>query len=376
MNAVALQLEQRTLQAERGKRVFITDCEGPISKNDNAYELTEHFIPNGSTFFALISKYDDVQADIIKNPGYKAGDTLKLILPFLWAFETTNEKIEKFSAKNIILVPGAKDTLQFVRGIMPSFMVSTSYEQYIRALCDVVGFPFKNVYCTELNLDKYQISRKEMEELKRLKEEIVTMPMIKIPANAISINNFSERDKKTIHRLDEIFWKKISDMESGRMLKEVNPIGGFEKANAVKDVMKRTGCKLSNIMYVGDSITDVQSFQLVRENEGLTVSFNGNSYAIREAEVAVLSENTLVVYVLADVFNRLGKNMVIQLVKNWGRSALKEGVNPALYERMLKLYPTSLPKVEVITPNNKERLMKESTAFRKAVRGEAIGGLG
>ena len=37
-------------------RIFITDCEGPISKNDNALELTSHIIPDGDYFFTLISK--------------------------------------------------------------------------------------------------------------------------------------------------------------------------------------------------------------------------------------------------------------------------------------------------------------------------------
>jgi len=376
MNAVTLQLEQRTLQAEKALRVFVTDCEGPVSKNDNAYELTEHFIPNGSTFFALVSKYDDVQADIVKKLGYKAGDTLRLILPFLRAFGATNEKIEEFSARNILLVPSARDMLQFVRNIMPSFAVSTSYQQYMQALCNVVGFPFENVYCTELNLDAYHISRKEMEELKRLKEEIVDMPMIRIPENATSINDFSERDRKTVQRLDEIFWRKISGMESGKMLKEVNPIGGFEKANAVEDITKKTGCKLSDVIYVGDSITDVQSFQLVRENDGLTVCFNGNSYAVREAEIAVLSDNAVVTSVLAEVFNNYGRKGVLELIREWSYSGLKRYCSPVLRSQVSQFYPETLPRVEIITSTSKERLMKESTAFRKTVRGEAVGGLG
>ena len=376
MNAVGLQLEQRTSQTERAQRVFITDCEGPISKNDNAYELAEHFIPDGGTFFALVSKYDDVQADVVKKPGYKAGDTLRLILPFLRAFGATNKKIEGFSAKSILLVPGAKDTLQFVRSVMPSFVVSTSYQQYMQALCKAVDFPFKNVYCTELDLDKYQISGKEVEELRCLKEEIVAMPMIKIPENAVSIKDFSERDRQTIQRLDEIFWKQISKMESGRMLKEVNPIGGFEKANAVKGIVDKTGCKLCDTMYVGDSITDVQSFQLLRGNDGLTISFNGNSYAVREAEIAVLSDNAVVTSVLAEVFNNYGRKGVLELVREWSYSGLKRYCSPVLQSQVSQLYPKTLPRVEIITSTNKVRLMKESTAFRKTVRGESVGGLG
>jgi energy-converting hydrogenase A subunit R len=358
------------------KKIFVTDCEGPISKNDNAYELTEHFVPDGSTLFALISKYDDVQADIIKRKGYKAGDTLRLMLPFLKAYEVTNKKIEEFSAKNILLVPNARDTLQFVKGIMPSFIVSTSYEQYMQALCDVIDFPFKNVYCTKLNIDKYQVSQIEKEKLQQLKEEIVAMSMIEISETATSLNAFSEKDRKTIRRLNEIFWKEISKMECGKMLKEINPIGGFEKAKAIEDIADKVGVKFSDVVYVGDSITDVQSFQLVRENGGLTVSFNGNNYAVREAEIAVLSNNTTVTSVLAEVFNRYSRKGVLELVRGWSYSTLERYCSPVLQSRMSRFYPKTLPKVEIITSANKERLMKESAIFRKTVRGEKVGGLG
>jgi energy-converting hydrogenase A subunit R len=361
---------------DSNKKVFITDCEGPISKNDNAYELTEHFVPSGDALFALISKYDDVQADIVRRKGYKAGDTLRLILPFLKAYGVTNKKIKKFSAENILLIPNAKDTLQFVKGIMPSFIVSTSYEQYMQALCDVIDFPFENVYCTKLNIDKYQVSQIEKEKLQQLGEEIAAMPMIEIPENAVSINDFSGKDKKTIRRLDEIFWKEISEMECGKMLKEVNPVGGFEKAKAIQEIVAKVGIKSSDVMYVGDSITDVQSFQFVRENGGLAVSFNGNNYAVREAEIAVLSNNTIVTSVLAEVFNHYGRKGVLGLVRGWSYSTLERYCSPVLQSRMSCFYPKTLPKVEIITSANKERLMKESAIFRKTVRGEKVGGLG
>jgi len=77
-------------------------------------------------------------------------------------------------------------------------------------------------------------------------------------------------------------------------------------------------------MYVGDSITDVPPFQLVRKSGGLTISFNGNEYAIREAEIAVLSGNTIVTSVLAEAFSRLDKDYVIRLVEEWNPSGLKK----------------------------------------------------
>jgi energy-converting hydrogenase A subunit R len=259
---------------------------------------------------------------------------------------------------------------------MPSFMVSTSYQHYIQALCNAVDFPFKSAYCTKLDLNKYKISRKEVEKLKCLKEEIVAMPMIKIPENAISIKDFSKRDGQTIQRLDEIFWEELAGMESGKMLKEVNPVGGSEKAKAVQEIVTKVGVKFHDVMYVGDSITDVQSFQLVRENRGLTVSFNGNNYAVREAEIAVLSDNSTVTSVLAEVFSHYGGEGVLNLVGEWDYSVLERYCSPVLYSQISRLYPKNLPKVEIITSANKKRLTTESTAFRKTVRGEAVGGLG
>jgi energy-converting hydrogenase A subunit R len=363
--------------SQTNPRIFVTDCEGPISKNDNAFELTSSFVPDGDSFFALVSKYDDVLADVVKKPGYKAGDTLRLILPFLKAYEATDNKIREYSARNVLLVPSAKDTLTFIRKLMPSFIVSTSYEQYISSLCKLTGFPFENTYCTRLNIDKYDIGEEETKRLRELREEMVAMPMIEIPKNSRSVNDFSERDQATIQRLDRIFWQELSKMESGRMLREVNPVGGSEKAKAVQDIVEKLGCSLDRVMYVGDSITDVPPLRLVRENGGLTVSFNGNEYSVRESEIAVLSGNTTVTSVFAETFSRLGKEGTFRLVEEWGPSGLKKYCASAeLRERMLKLFPDGFPQVERVTDENVERLKRESSVFRKTVRGEAIGKLG
>ena len=88
-------------------------------------------------------------------------------------------------------------------------------------------------------------------------------------------------------------------------------VGGEQKAEAIRDVAKRLEAELADVMYVGDSITDVEAFKLVRDNGGLTVSFNGNSYAVKNAEVAVLSESNLVTAVIADLFCKFGKEETI-----------------------------------------------------------------
>jgi energy-converting hydrogenase A subunit R len=360
------------------KRVFISDCEGPISKNDNAFEITAHFIPKGDKLFALISKYDDVLADVLKKPDYSAGSTLKLILPFFKAYDLTDEQMEEFSAQNLILITNSKDTLKHLRAVASTFIVSTSYEHYIRALCKALDFSYENTYCTRINIDKYTITEKEKTLLKETAKDIVQMPMIAIPSAVKSIEDFSKADQETIERLDTIFWSKIADTSLGRIFSEVTTVGGSQKADAIKDAVAKVNVQLKDVMYVGDSITDVEAFKLVRENCGLTVSFNGNKYALRNSEISVLSENSAVTAVIADVFCRQGKQAALNLAKNWNLQSLKNKrvASPLLLDRLFSLHPKTLPKVQIVTQENIESITEESNEFRKIVRGEAIGKLG
>jgi energy-converting hydrogenase A subunit R len=359
------------------KRVFVSDCEGPLTKNDNAYELTAQFVPDGEKVFTIISKYDDILADIVKRPGYNAGDTLKLVLPFLKASDITDSQMQEFSAQTLILISGTKKTLQHITSLAEAFIVSTSYEHYIKALCDHLCFPFENTYCTRVSLDKYNVSAEERAKLEAIAKEIASLPMITIPPEAKTLKDLSNKDQENVNRLDEIFWKEIPAMKIGRVFSEVRPVGGEQKAAAILDIVNKLQVPLSSVMYVGDSITDVQAFQLVREGGGFTASFNGNTYAVRNAEVAVQAENNTLTAVLADVFLNHGKAKVIGLVETWTPKDLKDSVvNPALAKHLLSLHPDELPKVQTVTPKNMEALSKQSSEFRKKVRGEAVGKLG
>jgi len=366
-----------TAEAISVKRIFLSDCEGPISKNDNAFEAATHFIPNGDKLFAIISKYDDVLADIVKKPGYNAGDTLKLILPFLKAYGVTDQALNEFSAQNLSLIAGSGEMLKHVRNLLSSFIVSTSYEHYIKALCEELSFPFADTYCTRLSLDRYGLSNRETVQLREMAAEITEMPMITIPPTAKALDELSARDQETVMKLDGIFWEKISRMGAGIIFRLVKPVGGHEKALAIKDATQKTGTLPADIMYVGDSITDIEAFKLVRENNGLTVSFNGNAYAVRNAEVAVQSDNNIVTALIADLFEKLGRQESLQVLENWGYETLKQAnVSKSILETLFSPYPSSLPKVEVVTELNMEKLVAESSDFRKRVRGQAVGRLG
>jgi energy-converting hydrogenase A subunit R len=359
------------------RRVFISDCEGPISKNDNALETTAHYVPDGDKVFTIISRYDDVLVDIVKKQGYQAGGTLKLVLPFLRVFGATDAEMRELAARNLLLMPDIKDTLLHIRPLVPTYIVSTSYEHYIRSLCQALTFPFRNTFCTRLRIDKYGMTAAERDQLKRYAKEISEMPMFNLPVGARKLSDLSPEAKRVTERLDEIFWTEIANMRVGEMYVDVNPIGGSEKASAIKSVVEKFDVGFENVMYVGDSITDVEAFRLVKENDGLAVSFNGNHYAVRNADVAVLSDTSIPTGIIAHVFINSGKEEALRLAENWSRRGLTDSqVSRNLLNHLFVRYPSKLPKVKIITPENMETLSRESSRFRKKVRGEGAGRLG
>jgi energy-converting hydrogenase A subunit R len=316
-------------------------------------------------------------ADIEKRPGYKAGDTLKLILPFLKAFGVTDEGIRQFSKEHLLLVPEAKEALQEIGTQIESFIISTSYKPYIDALCEMTGFPEDRTYSTEVDLDHYPLKNEERERIVHFAKEIQEMGMMDWPEEAKGLRDLSDRDQKTLRRLDKIFWEEIQQMAIGKIISEVNPLGGKEKANAVLLSLKRTGNRLEEVMYVGDSITDVEAFSLVKGGGGVTLSFNGNRYALRSAEVACMSTHAFILAIFADAFRKGGKEGFMEMVDQWGSASLASfGIDPRLRKRYESLKYGDHPKVCRVTDENRATLIQESEAFRKKVRGIKVGSLG
>lgn len=319
------------------------DCEGPITLNDNAFEFCKALLPRGDTFFTKISRFDDYLADIKKKSGYKAGDTLKLILPFLKLFGADNEKLREFSRKTLLFLPGAIEFLKEFRD-KPLYIISTSYKPYLEALCEVSGFPMERVFCTEVDFDLINLSKAEEKILKKLFDEIQEMPSFEIPP--------AGQDYAVLDRLEEIFFEEIPKLEAGKFLKVVNPVGGKEKARACMQIAKALNLPLQNAFYCGDSITDTEALRLIKEAGGISLAFNANRYALKSAEFFALSENARLLGEIAKMVLEKGRDAFIILSDE---------------EKIGKI------------PEDKEsfeELVKKSESFRKKVRGVQIGALG
>jgi predicted HAD superfamily phosphohydrolase len=356
-----------------------TDCEGPLALNDNAFELCRDFLPpDGGRFFTQVSRYDEYLADIAKKPGYKSGDTLKLILPFLKSAGLTNDQIAQYSQQHITLVPKAEETYRFLNTLdFPIFEISASYRQFAEAVAARLGFSSGRLYCTELDLDRFELPETEAGELRRLREEIVATPAIELPPEAKALEDLAPEVQEAIRLLDTIFLDKIPQMNIGGIYREVNTMGGPEKARALEDSLAQTGLSLENAMYVGDSITDVPALEKVRTGGGVSVAFNGNRYAIRTAEIIVVADTTWPVALLAAVFQHWGKEGVVELAQSTRPGASRYLVLPeAMIEPIAMGLQGSTFNLYHPSTSRREDVIRDSEAMRRRLRGEAIAALG
>ena len=183
---------------------------------------------------------------------------------------------------------------------------------------------------------------------------------------------------------------------SGELLAAVRPVGGGMKLAALEDIVADLGVRGEDVMYVGDSITDVPPFAAVRRWGGVSLSFNGNGYALAAAQYAAASADTRPTLELARAFVAGGREAVDDTVREWasrarsaaacGRGAGRPLQTPPQRAQPLRLTaadaPTGvdpdappLPQVGVIDEAG-EGLASASAWARAHVRGEPIARLG
>ena len=377
------------------KKVFITDCEGPLTLNDNAYELADEFIEDGGKLFKIISRFDDYLVDDVKLENYHAGDTLKLIVPFYKLAGLTNEKMIKFSRENIYLVDGSDDTLRFANELIDSFIVSTSYGQYIEALCNYIDFPFQNTYHTQLDVDgatnfnQFDKKSDNVSSSSNNSQTIVGDKSPKFIEELKKVEEFrkiilehGEENEDDFNVLYDIFFNEFPKLEINKYIESVKTVGGKGKQIAVEDIVEKLDLGQGSIIYMGDSITDVEPLQYARDNGGLSVSFNGNEYPMNVAEIAVISDHTIVSSILIDLHSRFDKEYVLDFIKEYsqkGPNAAFEDfeVDYSLVEEFEKVFHNKkAPIIEIITDENRDYLLKLSKEMRNSIRGKDIGGLG
>ena len=346
------------------EKSFITDCEGPLTLNDNAFELCEHFIENGGELFKILSLYDDYLVDVVKKEGYKVGNTLKFILPFFVLENLKNKDLIDFSKNNIYAIRDSKFLLKYLMEAMNTYIVSTSYGQYIEALSDYMDFPFENTFYTNVDVDALHLNNEELQKIAEYKIQILGNP-------------------DDYDLFDEIFFSEIPKMGIYEKIKEIDVIGGLGKKLAIDTIIEKYGVDINNMLYIGDSITDVEALDFARKNNGISISFNGNEYPLKVAELAIVSPSAIATAVIANIYADYDKDKVLQFIDDYNsqddlnRLFDDYNISKDIKNRFFEVFDDeNYPIIEIINDKNYDKILKESVSMRNNIRGEDIGGLG
>jgi energy-converting hydrogenase A subunit R len=182
-------------------------------------------------------------------------------------------------------------------------------------------------------------------------------------------------DRETVRQFDQLFWRELPRRPVSRALAEaVRPVGGGRKLQALEAIVAAEAVDGADVMYVGDSITDTPPLAAVRAWGGVSLSFNGNAYALQAAEFAAASPDTEAQAQLAKAFAAGGRAAVEAAVRAWPKV---QKSRPAGVEAEGPRAPAGPARARVgLTAEEPEALAAASAAARLSVRGERIARLG
>ncbi|MCK5561075.1 MAG: HAD hydrolase family protein [Thermoplasmata archaeon] len=337
------------------KNVICFDLEGPLSPQDNAYEVMG-LVGNGQEIFEIISRYDDLLT-LEGRKDYEPGDTLALIAPFLVFHGVTEEDITNIS-EQAMLVNGTQEIVKMLKerdwGV---FIISSSYQQHAHNVANKLGVDLENTICTKFPLDKYreEFSKDDFGLIREVEKDILKL---------YPPDQTSEKDTDIKSRLDWFFGNDLQVTKLGKIMTEMKVIGGQRKVEAVKKIAKDHDKKLSEIVVVGDSITDFKMLKKVNKANGLAVAFNANEYALPHATIGLATTSMLNLMMVIDNWEQYGREAVLDAVD------AQEDLD-VVYKKVIQEHPEEAYFQNLTNKDNLDEIQKIHKELRKIVRGQA-----
>ena len=353
-------------------RYVVCTCRGFLTKNDDMRQLCGRFIEKGEVLYDVLNRYDRLTAYVLNREDATAGSHYKWCIPFLKAYGATDHLLHRYSAEDLVMMPHASRTMNYISGILPTHITTTILEHGMMEVSEKLNAPLCEVSESKLCIDQTMMGRSEARNLKDLCKEITKL---KVPKNFYELNvptELLEEDITIIKTLDAIIGGGIPESGALGLMESADIMTSHKKAYRLLDIRRLSMIDLDCTMYVGSSATDFQPMDLVREAGGLSISFNGEEFAVRGSNVAIISDDTTVVSIFASVFNDKGVLASYDLAANWSRKYLEEMDFPDrnLLNTFLREHPKDLPEVYAVNDGNVDEISKKSEKYRKKILGK------
>jgi len=366
------------------RKVCCFDLEGPISILDFAAEISKLLSSKTKfglqrydmgTFYKMLSEYDDYLIEVprVKEElnilDYQPGDTLRLIAP-LYISSFSDEELIMLAKQNLGLLPGCIDLMETLHRDWDIYIISTSYSHFSYTIAKALKIPPDHVFCTELNIKS---ANKIFHNIKNDVDLLVKGIFQQFVDSGKHLN-------KVINDLNDFFWKR-KETDYVKAMNQIEVRGGRRKELAVESISNKANIPLSEIVALGDSITDINMLQRLKDENGIAVSFNGNRFTVSRANVAITTTNNLGTLPIFEY-----KDDIYAFLETWEDLYDNFKLNPKkipnnLISKEIKNYFIKhqfIPEIENLNNKTKEELdliVRKQERMRKIVRGWA-GNLG
>jgi energy-converting hydrogenase A subunit R len=357
------------------------DLEGPLSPQDNAYEVM-HLIKDGPSLFEVISRYDDYLA-LRNRPEYEPGDTLKLIVPFMLVNGVTEQDIQKVS-KRAKLVDGAEELIKWLKDdAWDVHVISTSYEQHAYNIASQLNVDREKVHCTRFPLDSFSqmLEEPDIKLVKEIQDEILSF------CSTANVEN--SKFERLATRLDEFFFEKVPNTRIRMIFDKVTVVGGERKVRALISAIG-SHAQMKDTAAIGDSITDYKMLQRIQSGGGLSVAFNGNMYALPHANIGMACVDIRPLHIILTEFREGGITSAFDLATLWENECHEFMRDPSLIPKhalrpeLARFFAnasddTVFPRLNVLNDRTEEELQQIAaihSKFRNLVRGQDTARLG
>lgn len=353
------------------EKMFVSSCRGFLTRNDPLMDICERYIDNGRKFLNVLRRYDDMITYVLGREEATAGSAIKWVVPFLKAFGATDNGMYRWCQDHLEMMPNAETTMRYITNLMPTSIITSNYEHSMMPVMDLLDAAECNMTCTQMSLDFANLGRMESRKLREIATEISSLRIPKVEYEINVPMEVDAADVRIVKRLDELLHNEIPSMSSMSLMETVEPMNSFKKGYTLMNMRRETNIDFSGTVMVGSDQTDFQMMDLVRDNDGLAIAFNGAEFAVRGCNVCVMSNDTTVASVLTHEFFNGGIQSVMELVSNWDRKFLQnyDSGDKNLMNRMLADHPRKLPEVILVDKNNVDEVSKRSDAYRKKLLG-------
>lgn len=354
----------------RRLKVLFTDGEGPLVFKDLARDVGTRF-EDGQFLFDTISLYNAFLAET-RGPN-SPGDTLSLWTAHILAHGITDGDLYD-EAKRTILANGARQYWRLlVANGWEMRVLSTAYRHLWETVSPALGIRLAHVSASNISLEnilatfwnlRIQRAVVETEEkiLSRKPDVLAAQRAFREGADLRDIFTESEVMRQVGANLDHLYLSELPRL-GFEPLRDAPVLNGARKVESAIALCRTLEIGPQDLIYVGDSITDDQMHIFVRENGGLAIAENGDLFALRNATLAIATENAAIKVPLLETY----------VVNGLGGIQEQSGSLAASPTKEREGYSTSDMRVDILGPSsNLAEIVRVHRLYKEILRGNSL----